>query len=77
MSSLTKFIDNVELFLLKPLMMLLLAMGMLLFFWGLAQFILGAGNDENRTTGKKHMLWGIIGMFIMATAQQIVNWLTI
>ena len=77
MPSLTKLISNIELYILNPLMTLLLAAGLLVFFWGLAQFILNAGSEDGRSLGKKHMLWGVIGMFIMVAAREIVKRLTI
>ncbi len=45
------------------------------FFWGVAEFVRasGSGDTEKIKTGKKHMVWGIIGMVIMAGAWGIVE----
>ena len=53
MSSVTELIGRIEFYIINPL------------FWGGAQFIMNAGNEEGRIVGKKHMIWGIIGLLIM------------
>lgn len=44
------------------------------FFWGIVEFVRssGSGDAAKLETGKKHMVWGIIGMAIMASAWGIV-----
>ncbi len=49
------------------------AVALLVFFWGLVEFIYKAGSDEGRETGKRNMLWGIVGMFIMITVYGIIG----
>lgn len=42
---------------------LLLALSVLLFIWGVVQyFILGAGDEGKRTTGRVYMLYALIGL---------------
>ncbi len=44
------------------------------FIWGVIQYVMGArGDDEKLDQGKRHMVWGIIGMAIMASAWGIVE----
>ncbi len=60
--------------LINPLMALFFAVGLLVFIWGLVQFIWGLNAEtESKEQGKKHMLYGIIGMFIMVAAYAIVQ----
>lgn len=59
------FIQNVNRLILNPLIKLLFALALAFFLWGMSQFVLNAENDEARETGKRHMLWGIVGMTIM------------
>jgi hypothetical protein len=33
----------------------------------------GSGDEQGITTGKRHMVWGIIGMAIMGAAAGIIN----
>jgi len=44
-----------------------------LFLWGLAVFILNAGNEEKRSEGKKRMMWGIIAIFVIFSIWAIVK----
>jgi len=43
------------------------ALGLLYFFWGLAQFILASGDPEKATEGKNRMIWGVVALFVMST----------
>jgi len=45
------------------------------FFWGIVEFVraTGSGDAEKIKTGKKHMIWGIVGMAVMAGAWGIVE----
>jgi hypothetical protein len=61
----SQLIANINQWIINPIILLLFVLALLLFFWGLAQFILSVNSDEGRTTGKRHMLWGILGMFAM------------
>ena len=58
---------------LTPLVSLLLALAAFLFLWGLVEFIAGASSEEARTTGKKHMMWGVIGLVVMLAAAAIIT----
>jgi len=49
------------------------ALALLYFVYGLARFILHAGEDEKRKEGKKAMGWGIIAMFVMVSLWGIVT----
>lgn len=58
----------------NPLIALIFAAGFLVFVWGVVQFMLGLANDtEAKNDGKKHMLWGVIGMAIMMSALGILR----
>ncbi len=52
---------------------IIFAIAILYFFWGLAKFIMAAGDDEARATGKKIMLWGIVGIFVMTAVYGLVQ----
>lgn len=54
---------------------LLVAIALLVFFWGLVQFIAGAGNEDKRAEGKQHMIWGIVGLFVMVSVWGLVGFL--
>lgn len=43
------------------------------FLWGLAKFILAAGDEKKIQDGKNLMVWGIIGIFVMVSVWGIVR----
>lgn len=45
----------------------------LVFVWGVVDLIRHADDPEARRTGERHVLWGVIGMFIMISAYAIVR----
>ncbi len=57
----------------NPLIRLLFAAALVLFFWGVLQFIRGAGDEKSRSTGKQHMIWGVVGMAIMVSVFAIIE----
>ena len=59
--------------LINPTIGVLVAIGLLVFFWGLAKFIFRVGGDEKAVEGgKKLMLWGLVALFVMVTVWGIV-----
>lgn len=60
--------------LLDPFIALVFATSVLVFMWGVVQYIynlnVGAGDNKD---GKMHMLWGIVGMFIMTAAWTLLK----
>lgn len=61
------FIDNY-------LVPLLFAVAFIVFIFGIFQyFILGGADEEKRTKGRSLMLWGMIGFFVMVSIWGILN----
>jgi hypothetical protein len=52
---------------------LVVGLALLAFFWGVAQFIWGG--DDKRAEGKQHMIWGIVGLFVMVSVWGLVGFL--
>ena len=61
----SSLIDKIVTVIVNPLILLLIAGALVLFLWGGFEFILNAGGSEGRDKGKRHLLWGIIGLFVM------------
>jgi succinate dehydrogenase/fumarate reductase cytochrome b subunit len=51
--------------LINPLIAVMVGIAVVVFLWGVVEFIAKAGNEEARTTGKQHIVWGLIGLTIM------------
>ena len=49
------------------------AVAVLVFFWGLVQYLLGAEHDQDKA--KKTMLWGVVALFVMAAVWGLVAFL--
>ena len=63
--NLDQFIANVDSMIINPLIVFLFALALLFFLYGEVEFFLNQTNEEKKTTGKQHMMWGIIGIAIM------------
>lgn len=69
----TQVITNINDVILKPIVGFMFILALVIFMWGIVEFIWKSGNDTERETGKQHMLWGIIGLFIMTSVIAIIN----
>src|SRR3989344_7867560 len=54
---------------------IVVALGLLAFFWGLVKFIFAAGDEAAKDEGKRIMLWGIIALFVMVSVWGIVGFI--
>ena len=72
----TDFLNRVSYYILNPLIGLLFAVALAYFIWGVFNFIRNQDSDAERETGKQHMVWGIIGMFIMVAVYGIIGIIT-
>jgi len=66
------FLDKINDFVLYPLIIFLTALALLLFLYGAMMFVINANNPAKRTEGKKHMIFGIIGLLVMTSAYTIL-----
>ena len=66
---LTRFIDNIV----NPVIYFLFAVALLYFLYGVLIFIINANDEAARKTGRQHMFWGIVGLFIMVSVYGIIG----
>src|SRR3989344_402085 len=64
-ASVDSFVANANRLIINPLITLLFALAMVFFLYGMVEFLFNQANEEKKTSGKSHMLWGIIGITIM------------
>ena len=62
------FVDRFNNAILFPTIALLMGVAFLVFIWGCAQYIINADSDQAREEGKKHILYGFIGLVVMTSA---------
>ena len=62
----------------NPFIVLLFTAALVMFVVGMFKFFSSGQNGatEDRETGKRHLLWGIIGMAIMVSVFGIMNFIT-
>lgn len=65
-------VDRFVKVIIDPAILVIFAAGFFLFVWGLVQFLLALEKGGENEEGKKHMLWGLAGMFIMASVYGII-----
>jgi uncharacterized membrane protein YidH (DUF202 family) len=73
---LNDFIGKVESQILAPLVTLMALVAFVVFMWGVVDYIRNADNDEARTKGQQHMLWGFVGFVLIFGATAIISILT-
>src|SRR3989344_2974168 len=66
---LNKFVD----YLVNPAIVVLFSFGLLVFVFGLVEFMLDLSKGSDTAKGKSHMLWGIVGMLIMVSVFGIIR----
>ena len=71
--SLQNLISAVNHYIVNPLILLLFAVAMVVFLWGIIGYIKGAGDPKARESGRNHILWGLVGMAIMFSVFGIMH----
>ncbi|MDB5224933.1 MAG: hypothetical protein JWO43_555 [Candidatus Adlerbacteria bacterium] len=80
-SNLAPLVNAINTVIVNPLLALLFAGGALAFVFGIVEFMYGQNEmgsstksaDQYRADGKRHMFYGVAGMFIMAAAWSIIR----
>jgi amino acid transporter len=57
------------------LVLVVLALALVFFLWGMAKFILHADSEEGRKSGKQIMIWGLIALFVMTSVWGIIKFI--
>lgn len=73
MGEVEQFVGRVNDLIINPLIALLFALALAYFFWGLALFIFNPTDEESRKKGQSLIIWGIIGIFLMASVFGILQ----
>ncbi len=67
------FVTKVNDLILFPLIALMSGIAFLYFIYGGAVYILNANNDSAHEEGKKHIMYGIIGLVVMLSAYALLT----
>ncbi len=55
----------------------LVALALALFIWGMVVFVFNAGDDSKRAEGQKHMIWGLVALFVIVSVWGLVSLLQV
>lgn len=72
-ASVVTLMKSINRVIINPLIILLFALALVYFIYGLIKYLLSPDNEEVRKSSKSQMLWGIIGMFIMVSVFGILS----
>lgn len=64
-----KIITNI----LNPIIILMFAIALAVFAFGVVRYVWQPENEEERSKGRTSMFWGIIGMFVMVSVYGILR----
>jgi len=64
-ASVTTLMKSINKVIINPLIVLLFALAVVYFTYGLARYLLSPDDEEIRKNSKSQMFWGVVGMFIM------------
>ena len=69
------FIGKISTEILNPIIAIMFALATAYFFYGIASYIWSPEDEKAREAGRKAILWGIVGMFIMVSVFGIMKFL--
>lgn len=72
-ASVDSFVSNVNKLVVNPIIALLFGLAVAYFLYCVFEFISNQENEEKKTAGKNHMVWGIIGIVVMMGVFAILN----
>ena len=72
-ASVTTLMMSINRVIINPLIGFLFALAVVYFLYGLVQYLMSPDNEEIKKNSRQHMLWGIIGLFIMIGVYGILN----
>lgn len=72
-ASVNTLMQSINRVILNPLILLLFSAALVYFLYGVVQYLISPEDEELRTTSKSHMLYGVIGMFIMMSVFGIMR----
>ncbi len=68
-----QLLERVVKVIVNPILQVFIAVAVVIFVYGIFEFIRGAENPETRKKGQQHMLYGLIGLTIMISVFTIMR----
>ncbi|MDD5165513.1 MAG: hypothetical protein PHG25_03205 [Candidatus Pacebacteria bacterium] len=76
MDTFAKVVDPIFAHIVNPLILLMFAVAIIVFVWGVVQMMMNGDDSDARTKGRNHMLAGIVGITIMISAWGIIYFIS-
>ena len=73
MSETLGIVESLNREIINPLIVLLFALALTFFLWGIFNFIRQSDSDEAREVGRRHILWGLVGMVVIISVIGILQ----
>jgi hypothetical protein len=68
-----QLLQKIYTYILNPFIAVLFVVATIYFLIGLIRYFLPEGNEGDRATGQRHMVWGLVGMFLMISVFGIMK----
>ncbi|MCK5589180.1 MAG: hypothetical protein KAI16_02620 [Candidatus Pacebacteria bacterium] len=65
--------EKISSVILEPIIWLLVAASIIMFFYGFVMYFVNVASTSKKEEGRKHMLFGVIGLFIIFSVWGIIN----
>ncbi len=75
LSAVHHLVQKINSAILQPITLLLVAGALVGFFYGLVSFLANQDDSNKKEEGKKHMMYGLMGLFIIFSVFGIMNML--
>ncbi|MEA3398999.1 MAG: hypothetical protein U9R00_00595 [Patescibacteria group bacterium] len=72
-ASISSLMNSIDRVIINPLIILIFALAMVLFMYGIAKYLFSPGSEEKRNESKRNITWGLLGMFIMISVFLIMR----
>ncbi len=69
----TEFLEAINNAIINPLLLLLIAAATVYFLWGLTLFLANSEESTERAEGKRKIVWGLVGLFIMVSVFGLIR----
>ena len=67
------FLQKAVTVIVNPMIQVVFVVALILFVYGIFEFVRGADAPQARTTGQQHMMYGLIGLTIMISVFTIIR----
>lgn len=66
-ASIDTFVGKLNKYIFNPVIIFLVILAICYFLYGIYEYLAGGESGDARETGQRHIMWGLIGLFIMVS----------